>query len=101
MQPCFLYYRASGGVEHWNTGNTVWSSGKVAVKIYKPDGKLYTTKSLSVSNIQPDVEYAYNIKWTTSSGTRTGIYRYDVYFYYGSALMSSDVGNSSNTITIN
>jgi len=86
-----------------NTGNTIWSSGKVKVKIYKPDGTtLYTTKSLSISNLMPGVEYTYNVKWTVSSYATTGTYRYDVYFYYGaSTLMDSDEGNPSNTITIN
>jgi subtilase family serine protease len=81
-----------------NTGNTIWSSGKVTVKIYKPDGKLYTTKSLSIKNIQPDTEYTYDIKWKTSTGTKAADYRYDVYFYCGSKLMDSNAGNN---VTIN
>jgi len=86
-----------------NTGNTIWSSGRVTIKIYKPGGSTpYTAKTLSLSNIVPGVEYAYNLKWTVSSYATTGTYRYDVYFYYGtSTLISSDVGNPSNTITIN
>ena len=86
-----------------NTGNTIWSSGKVTIKIHKPDSTtVYTTKSLSISNIAPGVEYTYNLKWAVSSYATTGTYTYDVYFYYGtSTLMDSDVGDPSNTITIN
>ena len=88
-----------------NTGNVIWSSGKVTVKIYKPGGSLYTTKSLSISNILPGVEYTYNVKWTVSSYAPKGTYRYDVYFYrvsgYTSILMDSDVGSPSNTIQVN
>ena len=83
-----------------NTGNTIWSSGKVTIKIHKPGStSLYTTKSLSISNIAPGVEYTYDVKWAVSSYATTGTYTYDVYFYYGtSTLMSSDLGN---TVTIN
>jgi len=86
-----------------NTGNTIWSSGKVTIKIHKPgSATVYTTKSLSISNIVPGVEYTYNVKWTVSSSATTGTYTYDVYFYYGtSTLMDSDVGNPSNTIQVN
>ena len=86
-----------------NTGNTIWSRGKVTVKIYKPGStSVYTTKSLSISNIAPGVEYTYNLKWAISSYSTTGTYRYDVYFYYGtSTLMDGDVGNPSNTIQVN
>jgi photosystem II stability/assembly factor-like uncharacterized protein len=89
-------------VKVMNTGNTIWSSGKVTVKIYKPSSaSVYTTKSLSLSNIVPGVEYAYNIKWPVSSSAMTGTYAYDVCFYYGTKLTDSDVGDPSNTITIN
>jgi len=86
-----------------NTGNFIWSSGKVKVKIYKPGStSVYTTKSLSISNIAPGVEYAHDVKWAVSSTATTGAYRYDVYFYYGaSTLMDSDEGNPSNTVTVN
>jgi archaellum component FlaG (FlaF/FlaG flagellin family) len=86
-----------------NTGNFIWSSGKVTVKIHKPAStSVYTTKSLSISNIAPGAEYTYNVKWAVSSYATTGTYTYDVYFYYRtSTLIDSDVGNPSNTITIN
>jgi hypothetical protein len=86
-----------------NTGNFIWSSGKVTVKIYKPGStSVYTTKSLSISNIAPGDEYTYNVKWTVSSSATKGTYTYNVYFYYGtSTLMDSDEGNPSNTITVN
>ena len=50
----------------------------------------------------PGAEYPYNVNLAASSSATEGTYRYDVYFYYGSStLMDSDVGNPSNTITIN
>jgi len=86
-----------------NTGNTICSSGKVKVKIYKPGStSVYTTKALSISNIAPSVEYTFDVKWRVSSSATTGTYTYNVYFYYGtSTLMDSDEGNPSNTITVN
>ena len=51
-----------------NTGNVVWSTAKLTAKIYKPGStSVYTTKSLSISNIAPGVEYTYNVKWAVSS----------------------------------
>ena len=54
---------------------------------------MYTTKSLSISNIAPGAEYTYNMKWAVSKYATAGTYTYDVYFYYGtSTLMDSDIG---------
>jgi len=74
-----------------NTGNIVWSSAKITVKIYKPDGTLSTTRSLTVTNIQPGVEYSYRISWAIPGAPR-GTYTYDAQLYYGTTLLDSHTG---------
>jgi archaellum component FlaG (FlaF/FlaG flagellin family) len=82
-----------------NTGNIVWSTGKIMMKIYKPDGSLATTVSLTIRNVAPNTEYTYTVlSLLVPSSVPVGTYRYNVYLYYGtSTLLDSNTGN---TITI-
>jgi hypothetical protein len=68
-------------VKFENTGNVIWSTAKLRAKIHKPDSTtVYATRRLTVSEIVPNVEYSYQVKWTASSSAALGTYTYDVYF---------------------
>jgi uncharacterized membrane protein len=76
-----------------NTGNVAWSSAKVTVKIYGPDGKLVATPVLATGNIQPDAQKSYTVSWKVPSNAQKGIWHYEVYVNYGNI----PIGNSTDT----
>jgi C1A family cysteine protease len=76
-----------------NTGNIIWSTAKLTAKIYSPDGRLYTTRSLTVSNIAPGIEYSRQVKWTPSSHAPLGTCTYDVTLTYKSGVLDTSAGN--------
>jgi len=82
-----------------NTGNTVWSSSSINIKLYKSDGALGTTLILKVSNIQPGAKYTCQIAWKVPSSGPRGTWRYEVYLYYGSILTATDTAAGS-TVTV-
>ena len=51
-----------------NTGNTIWPSGRVVVKIYGPSGILATTQTLTISNIAPGTQ-TFNLSWMVPVGS--------------------------------
>ena len=79
-----------------NTGNVVWSSASVAVKIYGPDGKLVATPVLATGSIQPGAKNSYTVSWKVPSNAQKGVWRYEVYVNYGSVLIggSTDPANT-------
>jgi hypothetical protein len=85
-----------------NTGNLVWSSAKITIKILKPDGKLAKTLTINARNIQPGVEYTYTKDWRIptriSTSAPIGTYSYNVYLTYGSTPIANSIGNM---ITVN
>jgi len=82
-----------------NTGNVVWSSASITIKIYRPDGTWVATSVLTVGNIQPGVEYTYTIHWSVPSSAPKGIWHYGVYLNYAGILIDSSTGQG-NTITV-
>lgn len=82
-----------------NTGNNVWSSASVTVKIYGPDGKLAATPVLTISNVQPGVQKSYTVNWKVPSNAQKGVWRYEVYLNYGSILIGSSTG-PANTFKV-
>ena len=80
-----------------NTGNVVWSSASITIKIYRPDGTLLATPLITVK-IQPGV-YTYQIAWKVPSSAPRGIWHYEVYVNYASILIGSST-DPSNTITV-
>lgn len=76
------------------TGNIIWSSAKITIKIYRPNGTLATTSSLTVRDLIPNTEYSYDVSWPVASYRGTGTYRYDVFLYYGTDLIDSYTGNT-------
>jgi uncharacterized protein YfaS (alpha-2-macroglobulin family) len=79
-----------------NTGNVVWSSASVTVKIYGPDGKLVATPVLATGSIQPGAKNSYTVSWKVPSNAQKGVWRYEVYVNYGSVLIggSTDPANT-------
>jgi hypothetical protein len=66
-----------------NTGNIVWSSAKITVKVYKPGGTvLATQRMLTVMNVVPGVDYARDLTWLVPATYPTGQYTYNVYLSY-------------------
>jgi hypothetical protein len=82
-----------------NTGNVVWSSASVAVKIYGPDGKLVATPVLATGSIQPGAKNSYTVSWKVPSNAQKGVWRYEVYLYYGGILIGSSAA-PANTFTV-
>jgi hypothetical protein len=82
-----------------NTGNNLWSSASVTVKIYGPDGKLAATPVLTISNVQPGVQKSYTVSWKVPSNSQKGVWRYEVYLNYGSILIGSSTG-PANTFKV-
>jgi hypothetical protein len=76
-----------------NTGNVAWSTAKVTVKIYGPDGKLVVTPVLATGNIQPGAQKSYTVSWKVPSNAQKGIWHYEVYVNYGNI----SIGNSTDT----
>jgi hypothetical protein len=82
-----------------NTGNIVWSSATVTIKIYKPDGSLVATPEVTVKGIQPGSQYTYRISWRVPYNAPTGIWHYEVYVNYAGVLIDSST-DPANTITV-
>jgi hypothetical protein len=83
-----------------NTGNVYWPHGTIIVKVYGPTGSLATSLTLTISNTMPGVQYTYALSWTVASGATTGTYTYNVYFYYGTTFLDSQVSVPANTFTV-
>jgi len=82
-----------------NTGNIVWSSSTVTIKIYRPDGTLVATPKVTVKSIQPGGQYIYRISWRVPYNAPTGIWHYEAYVNYAGVLIASST-NPANTITV-
>ena len=61
-----------------NTGNMVWPTAKITVKIYKPDGKLYGTYNLSIENLPPNVDSSFSIKVKVAPTAPSGTYNSEI-----------------------
>jgi hypothetical protein len=61
-----------------NTGNTIWPSAKITIKVNRPDGKLFATLTLSVKKVVPGVEYQNTKNLMVPSNAHTGTYAYIV-----------------------
>jgi hypothetical protein len=84
-----------------NTGNIYWPHATIIVKVYGPTHSLATSLTLTISNIMPNVVSGpYTLTWTVPSGAATGTYTYNVYFYYGTTLLDSQVSVPANTFTV-
>ena len=77
-----------------NTGSSVWPSAEILVMIYapgqKPGGASFATLTLSIANVQPSVEYTYNLSWHVPF-TPTGTYTYNVYLFYGTTPLDQEL----------
>jgi hypothetical protein len=82
-----------------NTGNIVWSSATITIKIYRPDGNLAATQAVSVKGIQPGSQYTYRINWRVPYNAPRGIWHYEVYINYSDVLIASST-NPANTIKV-
>jgi hypothetical protein len=82
-----------------NTGNIVWSSATITIKIYKPDGSLVATPAVTVKSIQPGSQYTYRISWRVPYNAPRGIWHYEVYVNYAGILIDSNT-DPANTITV-
>jgi hypothetical protein len=82
-----------------NTGNIVWPA-VITIKIYRPDGALTATRTLTGKKLQPNVEYTYRITWKAPSRTEAGVFHYEVYLKHGSILIGSSTDPGS-TIRVN
>jgi uncharacterized protein YfaS (alpha-2-macroglobulin family) len=82
-----------------NSGNIVWSSASVTVKIYRPDGTLAATPVLTAGKVQPGAQSSYTLSWRVPSNAQKGVWRYEVYVNYGSILIGSSTG-PANTFTV-
>jgi uncharacterized protein YfaS (alpha-2-macroglobulin family) len=81
-----------------NTGNIVWSSATVTIKIYRPDGTLVAAPAVTVK-IQPGGQYTCRISWKVPYNAPTGILHYEVYVNYAGVLIASST-DPANTITV-
>jgi hypothetical protein len=68
-----------------NTGNMVWSTAKITVKIYRPDGRLYGTYNIVVKNLPPNVESNYSTEVQIISNAPSGTYGSGVSLTYGAS----------------
>ena len=82
-----------------NTGNIVWSSATITIKIYRPDGALVATPALTVKGIQPGGQYSYRISWRVPYNAPRGIWHYKVYVNYAGVFIASST-DPANTITV-
>jgi hypothetical protein len=89
-----------------NTGNIVWSSASVTVKIYGPDGTLVATPAITIGNVraggqnvQAGGKNNYVVSWKVPSNAQKGAWRYEVYLNYRGILIGSSTG-PANTFTV-
>jgi len=83
-----------------NTGNIAWSSAKITIKIYRPDGTLVASPAFTVKGVQFGAPKTYKMGWWVVPSTAVlGVYHYEVYLSYGSALVASST-DPANTITV-
>jgi hypothetical protein len=68
-----------------NTGNIVWSTAKIAVRIYRPDGRLYGTYNIMVKSLPPNVDSSFSTKVQIVSSAPSGTYGSDVSLVYGAS----------------
>jgi hypothetical protein len=80
-----------------NTGNIVWSSARITVKVYKPGGTvLATQRILTVMNVAPGVDYTRNLTWLVPSTSPTGEYTYTVTLTYLTTTVATSTGHTIN-----
>jgi hypothetical protein len=97
--PVLHGHTATFTVTFRNTGNIVWSSARITVKIYKPGGTvLATQRMLTVMNVAPGVEYTRNLTWLVPATSTTGEYTYTVTLTYLTTIVATSTGN---TLTVN
>lgn len=81
-----------------NTGNIVWSSARITVKIYKSSGTLATQRIVTVMNVAPGVDYTRSLTWLVPATSPTGQYTYTVAVAYLTTIVATSTGN---TLTVN
>jgi hypothetical protein len=91
---------ANFAVKISNTGNIAWSSATVTIKIYRPDGRLADTLTVTVGGIQPGSQYTAKINWKVPSSGPKGVWHYEVYVNSGGVLIASST-DPANTIKVN
>jgi hypothetical protein len=96
--PVMRGHTATFTITFRNTGNIVWSSAHVTVKIYKPGGTLATQRIVTVINVVPGVDYTRSLTWLVPSTSPTGQCTYTVTLTYLTTTVATGTGN---TITVN
>ena len=82
-----------------NTGNIVWSSATITIKIYRPDGTLVAAPVVTLGGIQPGGQSTYRINWSVPHSAPRGIWHYDIYVNYAGVLIASNTA-PANTIGV-